>query len=169
MRLRPALFILGSCVFIGFLNWALIPMYYAVDFKVVWPNSLFKSRLHLSCRDLIYVATSWCCHDINLRSCSLQLMSSDVATSISCRDITLCLCRFQLVVLGVATSISCRDIGSKNCNFQLSMSDVATSSPCRDINLYLLRLLLLFSGVAISVFCRDISLSFGSFISRNLS
>ena len=96
-------------------------------------------------------------------------MFPDVVTSTSYRDITPWLCRFHLLVPDVATSITCRDIGSKNCNFQLSMSDVVTSFPCHDINLYLLRLLLLLSGVATSVFCRDISLSFGSFISPNLS
>ena len=102
--------LLSSFLFIGFLNWALIPMYPAMDFKVDWPKLLFKSRPQLSCRDIIHVATSRCCRDINSNLCSLQLMSSDVATSISCRDITLCLCRFQLVALDVATSISCRDI-----------------------------------------------------------
>ena len=104
--------LLGSCVFIGFLSWALIPMHYAVDFKVDWPKLLFKSRLQIPCRDIIHVATSISRRDINLSLCNFQLMSSDVATSISCRDITLCLCRFQLVAHDVATSISCRDISS---------------------------------------------------------
>ena len=87
-------------------------MHYAVDFKVDWPKLLFKSRPQLPCHDIIHVATSRCCRDINLSLCSLQLMSSDVATSIPCRNITLCLCRFQLVAPDVATSISCRDISS---------------------------------------------------------
>ena len=104
--------LLGSFVFIGFLSWALIPMHSAVDFKVDWPKLLFKSRPQLPCRDIIHVATSQCCHNINLSLCSLQLMSSDVATLIPCHDITLYLCRFQLVAPDVATSISCRDISS---------------------------------------------------------
>ena len=104
--------LLGSFVFIGFLNWALIPMHYAVDFKVDWPKLLFKSRPQLPCRDIIHVATSISRRDINLSLCSLQLMSSDVATSIPCRDITLFLCRFQLVAPDAATSISCCDISS---------------------------------------------------------
>ena len=104
--------LLGSCVFIGFLSWALIPMHYVVDFQVDWPKLLFKSRPQLPCRDIIHVATSILRRDINLSLCSFQLMSSDVATSISCCDITLCLCRFQLVAHDVATSISCRDISS---------------------------------------------------------
>ena len=102
--------LLGSCVFIRFLSWALIPMHYVVDFQVDWPKLLFKSRPQLPCRDIIHVATSILRRDINLSLCSFQLMSSDVATPISCRDITLCLCRFQLVAHDVATSISCRDI-----------------------------------------------------------
>ena len=102
--------LLGSCVFIGFLSWALIPMHYVVDFKVDWPKLLFKSRLQIPCCDIIHVATSISHRDINLSLCSFQLMSSDVETSISCRDITLYLCRFQLVAHDVATSISCRDI-----------------------------------------------------------
>ena len=104
--------LLGSFVFIGFLSWALIPMHYAVDFKVDWPKLLFKSRPQLPCHDIINVATSISRRDINLSLCSLQLMSSDVATSIPCRDITLCPCRFQLVAPDVATSISCHNITS---------------------------------------------------------
>ena len=106
------LFLLGSCVFIGFLSWALIPIHSVVDFKVDWPKLLFKSRLQIPCCDIIHVATSISRHNINLSLCSFQLMSSDVATSISCRDITLCLCRFKLVAHDVATSISCHDISS---------------------------------------------------------
>ena len=104
--------LLGSCVFIGFLSWALIPMHSVVDFQVDWPKLLFKSRPQIPCRDIIHVATSISRRDINLSLCSFQLMSSDVATSILCRDITLCLCRFQLVAHDVATSIFCRDISS---------------------------------------------------------
>ena len=145
-------FLLGSCVFIGFLSWALIPMPSFVDFQVDWPKLLFKSRPQFPCRDIIHVATSisrrditlcLCrfqlvahdvatsisCRDNNLRNYKLQLVAHDVATSISCRDITLWLCRFHLMVPDVATSISCRDISSRNCNFQLSTSDVATSVP----------------------------------------
>ena len=85
-------------------------MYYAVDFKVVWPNLLFKSRPQLPYCDLIHVATSRCCRDINLRPCSLHLMSSDVATSISCRDISSSLLQPSTDVHDVATSISCGDI-----------------------------------------------------------
>ena len=128
---------MGTCVFIGFLIWALIPMYSAVDFKVVWPKLLFKSRPQLPCRNIIHVATSRCCRNIHLGLCSLQLMSSDVATSISCRDITLCLCRFQLVVLGVATSVFYRDISSWYCIFGLVSPDVVTSTSCRDITSWL--------------------------------
>ena len=151
--------LLGSCVFIGFLSWALIPMHSVVDFQVDWPKLLFKSRPQLPCRDIIHVATSRCCRDINLNLCSLQLMSSDVATSIPCRDITLCLCRFQLVVLDVATSISCRDISS-------SLLQPSTScSGCRDLNLLSrhqlmsLEVSLVAFDVATSVLCRDNSFS----------
>ena len=107
--------LLGSCVFIGFFSWALIPMHSDVDFKADWPKLLFKSRLQIPCRDIIHVATSISHRDINYafagfnwcllmsrhRSliatsaqvfCSLQLVVHDVATSISCRDISLCLC-----------------------------------------------------------------------------
>ena len=119
------LFLLGSCVFIGFLSWALIPMHSVVEFQVDWPKLLFKSRPQIPCRDIIHVATSISRRDINLSLCSFQLVSSMmsrhqslvatlaqvfcslqlVATSISCRDITLCVCRFQLVSFGVATPV----------------------------------------------------------------
>ena len=115
------LFLLGSCVFIGFLSWALIPMHSFVDFQVDWPMLLFRSRPQIPCRDIIHVATS-----------------------ISRRDINLSLCRFQLVSSDVATSISCRDINLRNYNLQLSTSIVATSISCRDINLCLWRLHWLF-------------------------
>ena len=107
-------FLLGSCVFIGFLSWALIPMQSFVDFLVDWPKLLFKSRPQFPCRDII-----------------------NVATSISCRDITLCLYRFQLFVPDVATSIPCRDISLWYCNFELVSPDVATSIFCRDITSWL--------------------------------
>ena len=80
--------LLGSCLFIGFLNWALIPMHYVVDFKVDWPKLLFKSRPQIPCHDIIHVATSISCRDINSNLCSLQLMfmmsrpQSLVATSL---------------------------------------------------------------------------------------
>ena len=119
--------LLGSCVFIGFLSWALIPMHSVVDFQVDWPKLLFKSRPQIPCRNIIHVATSISRRDINLTLCSFQLVSFDVVTSISCRDITLCLCRFQLVAHDVATSISCRDINLRNCNLQVMVPDVATS------------------------------------------
>ena len=126
----PTVFLLlGSCVFIGFLSWVLIPMHYVVDFKVDWLKLLFKSRPQLPCRDIIHVATSISCRDINLNLCSLQLMSTDVATSIPCRDITLCPCRFQLITPDVATSFSCRDISSS----LLQASDGCSGR--RDINL----------------------------------
>ena len=127
------LFLLGSCLFIGFLSWALIPMHSFGDFQVDWPMLLFRSRPQIPCRDLINVATSISCRDINFSLYSFQLVSSYVATSISCRDITLCLCRFQLFVPDVATSIPCRDINSWYCNFELVSPDVATSISCRDI------------------------------------
>ena len=104
-------------------------MYSTVDFKVVWPKLLFKSRPQLPCRDIIHVVTSISRRDINLSLSSLQLMSSDVATSIPCRDITLCLCRFQLVAPDVATSAQVL------CSLQLIVHDVATSISCRDISL----------------------------------
>ena len=85
-------FLLGSCLFIGFLCWALIPMHSFVDFQVDWPMLLFRSRPQIPCRD------------ITLSLCRFQLFIPDVATSISCHDITLCLCRFQLFVPDVATS-----------------------------------------------------------------
>ena len=101
------LFLLGSCVFIGFLNWALIPMHSVVD----WPKLLFKSRPQIPCRDIIHVATSISRRDMNLSLCSFQLVSSMmsrhqslVATSAQV------FCSFQLVIHDVATSISCRDI-----------------------------------------------------------
>ena len=111
------LFLLGSCLFIGFLCWALIPMHSFVDFQVDWPMLLFRSQPQIPCRD------------ITLCLCGFQLFVPDVATSISCRDISSCLCRFQLVSSYVATSISCRDISS--CLLQLSTGVFL----CRDINL----------------------------------
>ena len=129
------LFLLGSCLFIGFLCWALIPMHSFVDFQVDWPMLLFRSRPLVPCRDIIHVATSISRRDINLSLCSFELVSSYVATSILCRDITLCLCRFQLFVFGVATSVFCRDISSCLCSFQLVSSIVVTSILCRDNSL----------------------------------
>ena len=129
------LLLLVSCLFIGFLCWALIPMHSFVDFQVDWPMLLFRSRLQIPCRDIIHVATSISRCDINLSLCSLELVSSYVATSISCRDISLCLCSSQLVVFSVTTSVFCRDISSYLCSIQLVVPDVATSISCRDINL----------------------------------
>ena len=45
-------YLLGSCLFIGFLRWALIPMHSFVDFQVVWPMLLFRSRPQIPCRDI---------------------------------------------------------------------------------------------------------------------
>ena len=118
-----SLFLLGSCLFIGFLCWALIPMRSFVDFQVDWPMLLFRSRPLIPCRD------------ISLCLCSFQLVSSSVATSVSCRDISSCPCSFQLVSSYVATSVSCRDISSCLCSFQLVSSYVATSISCLDISL----------------------------------
>ena len=115
-------FILGSCVFIGFLSWALIPMQSFVDFLVDWPKFLFKSRPQFPCRDIIHVATSISRRDITLWCCKFQLFVSDVATSILCRDISLWYCNFELVSPDVATSISCRDITSWLRSFQLKSS-----------------------------------------------
>ena len=129
------LLLLGSCLFIGFLCWALIPMHSFMDFQVDWPMLLFRSRPLVPCRDIIHVATSISRRDINLSLCSFQLFVPEVATSIPCRDISSCLCSFQLVVFGVATSVSCRDISSCLCSLQLIVPDVATSISCRDINL----------------------------------
>ena len=133
------LFLLGSCLFIGFLSWALISMHSFVDFQVDWPMLLFSSRPQIPCRDItlcLYrfqlvvpdVATSISCRDISSYLCSFQLVVFGVATSIPCRDISSCLCSFQLVVPDVATSISCRDISSCLCSFQLVVPDVATST-----------------------------------------
>ena len=155
-------------------------MHSIVDFQVDWPKLLFKSRHQIPCRDIIHVATSISCRDINsslqlstgvihvatsisrrdinLSLCSFQPVSSDVATSISCRDITLCLCRFQLVVHDVATTISYHDINLKNCNLQLSTSIVATSISCRDVSLCLWRLQLrLQSSVATTASVTSVS------------
>ena len=116
------LILLGSCVFIGFLSWALIPMQSFVDFLVDWPKLLFKSRPQFPCRDIIHVATSISRCDITLWYCKFQLFVSDVATSILCRDINLWYCNFELVSPDVATSISCRDITSWLQSFQLKSS-----------------------------------------------
>ena len=133
-------FLLGSCLFIGFLSWALIPMHSFVDFQVDWPMLLFRSRPQIPCRD------------INLSLCSFELVTSYVATSILCRDITLCLCRFQLMVPDFETSIPCRDISSCLCSFQLMVPDVATSISCRDINLRNCNFELVSSYVATSLY-----------------
>ena len=156
------LFLLGSCLFIGFLCWALIPMHYFVDFQVDWPMLLFRSRPQIPCRD------------ITLCLCRFQLFIPDVATSIPCRDITLCRCRFQLFVPDVATSIPCRDISSCLCSFQLVSSYVATSISCRDISSCLCSFQLVSSYVATSISCRDISLmslqiSTGVFLCRDIN
>ena len=117
------LFFLGSCLFIGFLSWALIPMHSFVDFQVDWPMLLLRSRPQIpGC-------------DINSCLCSFQLMVSNVATSISCRDINLRNCNLQLTMSYIATSISCRDISLSLWRLQLVAFLVATSIPCRDINL----------------------------------
>ena len=119
--------LLGSCVFIGFLSWALIPM------QSLW-ISKWTGPCYCSGRDLkSLVATSFSRRDVNLSLCSFELVTPDVATSISCRDINLMNCNFQLMVPNVATSIPCRDISSYLCSFQLMSSVVATSILCRDI------------------------------------
>ena len=151
------LLLLGSCLFIGFLCWALIPMHSFVDFQVDWPMLLFRSRPLIPCRDIIHVATSISRRDINLSLCSFELVSSYVATSILCRNITLCLCRFQLFVPEVATSIRCRDISSCLCSFQLVVFGVATSVFCRDISSCLCSFQLIVPDVATSISCRDIN------------
>ena len=115
------------------------------------------------CRNIIHVATSISCRDINLSLCSFELVSSYVATSILCRDITLCLCRFQLFVPDVAISIPCRDISSSLCSFQLMVPDVATSISCHDINLRNCNLQLSTSYVATLISYRDINLCLWSF------
>ena len=130
--------LLGSCVFIGFLSWALIPMHSVVDFQVDWPKLLFKSRLQIPCRDIIHVATSISRRDINLSLCSFQLMSSDVATSLyvfAGFNWSLMMSRHQSLV---ATS------AQVFCSLQLVVHDVATSISCRDITLCLWRLHWLF-------------------------
>ena len=136
--------LLGSCVFIGFLSWALIPMHSVVDFKVDWPKLLFKSRLQIPCRDIIHVATSISRRDINLSLCSFQLTSSMsrhrslVATSLYAFagfNWSLMMSRHQSLV---ATS------DQVFCSLQLVVHDVATSISCHDINLYLWRLHWLF-------------------------
>ena len=129
--------LLGSCVFIGFLSRALIPMHSAVDFQVDWPKLLFKSRPQIPCRDIIHVATSISRRDISLSLCSFELVVHDVMTSISCRDITLCLCRFQLVAHDVATSTLVATSAQVFCSLQLVVHDVATSISYRDISLCL--------------------------------
>ena len=117
------LFLLGSCVFIGFLSWALIPMHSVVDFQVDWPKLLFKSRPQIPCRDIIHVATSISRRDMNLSLCRFQLVSSMmsrhqslVATSAQV------FCSFQLVIHDVATSISC-------CDISLSLLQPSTCRP----------------------------------------
>ena len=127
-------------------------MYSAVDFKVVWPKLLFKSRLQLPCRDIIHVATSISRRDINLSLSSLQLMSSNVATSIPCGDITLCPCRFHWLLSvsrlqsSVATTASVKSsssfqtchsfkaiLMSRHRSHVATSTFVATSRCCRDI------------------------------------
>ena len=142
--------LLGSCVFIGFLNWALIPMHSVVDFKVDWPKLLFKSRPQLPCRDIIHVATSISRRDINLSLCSFQLMSrhrSLVATSLYAFagfNWSLLMSRHQSLV-ATSPQVFCR--------LQLVVCDVATSISCCDINLCLwsLHWLLLVSRLQSSV------------------
>ena len=125
--------LLGSCVFIGFLSWALIPMHYVVDFKVDWPKLLFKSRPQIPCRDIIHVATLSSRRDINFSLCSFELVVLDVATSAQV------FYRLQMVAPDDATSIPCRDISSYLCSFQLMSSVVATSILCRDLTSCLCR------------------------------
>ena len=135
--------LLGSCVFIGFLSWALIPMHYVVDFQVDWPKLLFKSRLQIPYHDIIHVATSISRRDINLILCSFQPMSSRhrslVATSLysfAGFNWSLMMSRHQSLV---ATS------DQVFCSLQLVVHDVATSISCDDISLCLWRLHWLFS------------------------
>ena len=127
-------------------------MYSAVDFKVVWPKLLFKSRPQLPCCDIIHVATSISRRDINLSLSSLQLIVHDVATSISCRDISLCPWRFHWLLSvsrlqsSVATTASVKSSSSfQTCHsFKAILMSrppplvatstlVATSRCCRDI------------------------------------
>ena len=62
-----------------------------MGFRAIWPNSLFKSRLHLSCRDLIHVATSISCRDIDLEFCILELVFHVVTTPIYAFESLCCL------------------------------------------------------------------------------
>ena len=145
-------FLLGSCLFIGFLCWALIPMHSFVDFQVDWPMLLFRSRPLVSCRDIIHVATSFSRRDINLSLCSFELVSSSIATSILCRDITSCHCRFHWLLLvsrhqsSVATTAQVTAVSSfQTCHsfkalflsrppsLVATSTFVATSRCCRDI------------------------------------
>ena len=138
-------------------------MYSAVDFKVVWPNLLFKSRPQLPCRDLIHVATSRCCRDISSSLLQPATDVHDVATSISCRDISLCLWRFHwlLSVSRFQSSVATTSLVKSSSSFQTCHSFkailmsrhrshvatstfVATTRCCRDI-------ILLASGDS----CRD--------------
>ena len=136
--------LLGSCVFIGFLIWALIPMHYVVDFQVDWPKLLFKSRSQIPCRDIIHVATSISRRDISLSLCSFELVVHDVATSISCRDITLCLAGFNWSLMMSRHQSLVATSAQVFCNLQLVVHDVATSISCHDISLCLWRLHWLF-------------------------
>ena len=130
--------LLGRCVFIGFLSWALIPMHSVVDFQVDWPKLLFKSRPQISCRDIIHVATSISRRDISLSLCSFELVVHDVATSLYAFvgfNWSLMMSRHQSLV---ATS------AQVFCSLQLVVHYVATSIFCRDISLCLWRLHWLF-------------------------
>ena len=120
--------LLGSCLFIGFHCWALIPMYSFVDFQVDWPKLLFKSRLQIPGRDIIHVATSISRRDISSSLCSFELVVHDVATSISCRDIS------SSILQDSNGCFGCRDI---NLLSRHHLNELQLSTDffyCRDIN-----------------------------------
>ena len=134
-------------------------MYSAVDFKVVWPKLLFKSRPQLPCRDIIHVATSISCRDINLNLCSLQLMfmmsrpQSLVATSLNAFagvNWSPMMSRHQYLVTTSAQVF---------CSLPLVVHDVATSISCRDISLCLWRFHWLLSMSRLQSYVADISFS----------
>ena len=129
-------------------------MYSAMVFKVVWPKLLFKSRPQLPCRDIIHVATSRCCRDINLSPCSLQLMSrhrSLVATSLNALagfNWLLLMSRHQYLVAtsayvlgGFTGCFRCRDFSLLSRQL-LQLNHLHSSKPviasrqfsCRDLN-----------------------------------
>ena len=76
--------LLGSCLFIGFLCWALIPMHSFVDFHVDWPMLLFKLRPQSLSATSLYASAGFNWWFLMSRHQSLVATSAHVFVGFNC-------------------------------------------------------------------------------------